>query len=148
MSTRKVFTAFAAVALLAVSAIAADYTQSERYRGFQKLQAYIVGYLDLNDAQKVQTKEIFQASRQSALPILQELKKGNTALTAAVKAGAPDKELEKLAGQQGVLVGELAKVHVKSMSAFYALLTPAQKVRADELARELQAKKQHRRHGL
>src|SRR5436190_5213215 len=53
--------------------------------------------LNLTDAQKQQAQSIFQAARQSAEPVHAQLKQSREALTAAVKSGASDAEIDKLA---------------------------------------------------
>ena len=93
----------------------------------------IAGYLDLTDAQKEQAKSIFQAARQAAQPVVEQLRQGHEAVAAAVKSGASDQQLQQLADRQGTLVGQLAGIHAKAFAKFYAILTPEQKAKADKL---------------
>lgn len=53
-------------------------------------------------------------------------------------------QTQKIAEQQGARTGQLAAIHMKSMSKFYAMLSPAQKTKADELSAQFKAAKQHR----
>jgi Spy/CpxP family protein refolding chaperone len=90
-------------------------------------------HLNLTEAQKQRGKEIFEAARQDAQPVAQELRQARTALRDAVKAGRTEFEIEQLAAKQGELAGKLAAIHTKAAAKFYATLTPEQKQKADEL---------------
>ncbi len=89
--------------------------------------------LSLTDAQKETAKGIFQQARDSAKPLVDQLKQGHQAMQAAIKAGKSDAELTQLATQQGSVMGQLAAIHAKAFSQFYAQLTPDQKTKADQL---------------
>src|SRR5437660_10159798 len=83
--------------------------------------------LNLTDAQKQQAQSIFQAARQSAEPVHAQLKQSKQALTAAVKAGAPDAEIDRLSSGLGPLMAQTTAIHTKALAKFYAILTPDQK---------------------
>ncbi|MDX2152939.1 MAG: Spy/CpxP family protein refolding chaperone [Bryobacteraceae bacterium] len=97
-------------------------------------------FLDLTPVQKEQMEKIMQASRGEAKPFVEQLRKGHDEMSAAVKAGKPDAELQRIAEAQGAIVGKLIAVHAQGMSQAYALLTPDQKAKADKLHDQLKSR--------
>jgi len=89
--------------------------------------------LNLTDAQKQQAREIFQKARQSAQPVRQELKQNREALTAAAKADKSDAEIQKLSTEQGRLFGQMVAIRTEASAKFYQMLTPDQRVKADQM---------------
>jgi periplasmic protein CpxP/Spy len=89
--------------------------------------------LNLTDAQKEQARTIFQQAHQLAQPIRQELKQNREKLSAAAKASNNDGEIQKLATEQGRLLGELIAIRSEASAKFYQMLTPAQRVKKDQL---------------
>lgn len=89
--------------------------------------------LGLTDSQKQQAQTIFQNARQAAEPIRQELKQNREKVTAAAKLSNNDTEIQKLAAEQGRLLGKLIAIHIEASAKFYQLLTPEQRVKADEM---------------
>jgi protein CpxP len=89
--------------------------------------------LSLTDAQKQQAQSILQGARESAKPLAQQLRENRQALRDAVKAGKPDTDIEQLSANTGNLVGQMAAIRAKSFAKIYALLTPEQRLKADQL---------------
>jgi Spy/CpxP family protein refolding chaperone len=83
--------------------------------------------LNLTDAQKQQAQSIFQSARESARPLHDQMKQSREALAAAVKNGASDAEIDRLAGALGPQMAQAAAMHAKTFARFYAILTPEQK---------------------
>lgn len=100
---------------------------------FGHLREFMAEYLDLTDAQKTQAAGIFDAARAAAEPLVEQLKAGHESMRDAIKSGKSDSELQRIADQQGILMGQLAGGHAKAMAKFYAILTPQQKAKADKL---------------
>lgn len=89
--------------------------------------------LNLTDSQKTRAQTIFQTARQSAEPIRQELKQNREELRAATKVSNNDGQIEKLATEQGRLLGKLIGIHAAASAKFYQILTPEQRAKADEM---------------
>ena len=83
--------------------------------------------LNLTDAQKQQAKEIFSQSRQASKPIMDQIRQTRQQLAAAVKAGAPDSEIDKLSAALGPLMAQQSAIHAKAFAKFYGTLTQDQK---------------------
>ena len=103
--------------------------QHRRGRMFDRMAAR----LNLTDAQKQQARSIMQSARQSARPIVEQLKQNRLALHAAIKAGKPDADIDQLAAAQGNLMGQATAIRTKAFAKVYALLTPEQRTKADQL---------------
>ena len=88
--------------------------------------------LNLTAEQKQQAQTIFQQTRQSVQPVAQQAKQNRQALADAVKANDTAK-IQQLATQQGSLQGQLLTLRSESMAKFYALLTPDQRAKAEQI---------------
>ena len=89
--------------------------------------------LNLTDSQKQQARTIFQQARDSSRPVRQELKQNREALTAAAKTNKGDAEIKKLSAEQGRLLGHLVEIRTEASANFYQMLTPEQRVKADQM---------------
>ena len=88
--------------------------------------------LNLTTAQKQQAKTIFGDARQKAEPIRQEMRQNREALYAAVKANNTS-QIERLSSHQGELQGKALAIRSEAMAKFYAILTPEQRTKADQM---------------
>jgi protein CpxP len=88
--------------------------------------------LNLTDAQKQQAKTFLQQAKQNAQPLATQLRANRQALAAAVKAN-DTAQIHSLAAQQGHLEGQLLGIRSEARAKVYALLTPEQKAKADEM---------------
>jgi Spy/CpxP family protein refolding chaperone len=88
--------------------------------------------LNLTDAQKQQARAIFKEARQSSQAVQQQLKQSREALAAAVKAGAPDAEIDRLTSSMSPLLAQSMAIHTKAFAKFYATLTPEQKTKVGD----------------
>lgn len=137
------FLKYAAVAALATGMVYAQAptNQSETVpkaqqgrRGMKRRHLdRIAQTLNLTDAQKQQARAIFQQARQSAQPVRQELRQKREALTAGAKEGKSDAEVQKLSNEQGRLMGRMVAIRTEASAKFYQMLTPDQRVKADQM---------------
>ena len=82
--------------------------------------------LNLSSAQKQQAQSIFANARETAQPLRAQLRQEQQALRAAVKAGAPDTQIDQLANQMGPLMAQTTAIQAKAFGKFYSILTPDQ----------------------
>jgi Spy/CpxP family protein refolding chaperone len=94
---------------------------------------HVAQALNLTDSQKGQARMIFERARQVAQPIRQELKANREKLMAAAKVSNSEAEIQKLANDQGGLLGKLIAIRTEADAKFYQLLTPEQRVKADQM---------------
>ena len=100
--------------------------------------ARLANYLNLTPDQRDQAKAILEQAKAAAQPILAQVKAGREQLANAVKSGASDADIDRLSIQQGVLNGQLIAIRTKAMGKVYAILTPDQRQKADQLRNRLQ----------
>ena len=101
-----------------------------RHPGFgheQMMQA-----LNLTPAQNRQAKTIFGDAKLKAAPIREEMRQNREALYAAEKANNTS-QIERLASHQGELHGKALAIRAEAMAKFYAILTPEQRTKADQM---------------
>jgi periplasmic protein CpxP/Spy len=88
--------------------------------------------LNLTADQKTQAREIRQTTRTAVQPIRQQLQAGRQALAAAVKSG-DSAQIQTLSTAQGALQGQALAIRSGAMAKFYAILTPDQKTKAEQM---------------
>jgi len=101
-------------------------------QGQMRKGALLAAYLDLDEGQRQKAKEIFEASREAAAPVREQLKQMRQAMHAAVTSGT-EQQIERIAQAQGALMAKAIVIHSKAMQEFYALLTPEQKQKAEKM---------------
>jgi periplasmic protein CpxP/Spy len=138
---KRTFVKLAAVAALATGLVFAQTPspspspnqQTKHHQGVRRHKGRLAQRLGLTDAQKAQAKTIFQQARVSAKPVREQLKQNRQALSAAVKAGKSDADLQKLAAVQGKLRGQMVAIRTEAFAKFYNELTPEQRAKADQM---------------
>jgi protein CpxP len=138
----KKYIAWTAVALLTITgfaillhAQAAPGGEGHRWgHGRGMMMGRIARELNLTDAQKAQIKEIWQAEKPTVQPLMQQLADGRKQMLAATAKGQFDQaQVQSIATQQAQVLTQLMVERAKVESKVYALLTPEQKTKAEEL---------------
>jgi Spy/CpxP family protein refolding chaperone len=146
---KRTFVKLAAVAALATGLVFAQAPspspspnqQPGRHQGVRRHRAHLAQKLGLTDAQKAQAKTIFHQARESAKPVREQLKQNRQALSAAVKAGKSDADLQKLATVQGKLRGQMLAIRTEAFAKFYnSTLTPDQRTKLDQMHQQFHAR--------
>lgn len=109
------------------------------HRSFERGQAMRERWmqqLNLSPAQRQQARTIFGQSREATKPLRQELRVNSDNLHAAMKTGDSAK-IRQFSTQQGNLLGQMIDARTQAMSKFYAILTPAQRAKADQLHQQM-----------
>jgi Spy/CpxP family protein refolding chaperone len=105
--------------------------------------ARLTRYLNLTPAQKAQAKAEFQAARQAAQPIRQQLKQVRSAMFQAVRANDTAK-IDQLSAQEASLKGQVSAMRHEAFAKVYSTLTPDQRAKADQLPAHLRQMRQQR----
>lgn len=100
--------------------------------------------LNLTAEQKENAKTIFADARQKAEPIRQAIRQNREALYAAVKANDTS-QIERLSAHQGELQGKVVAIRSEARARFYAILTPEQRTKADQMHQQMQLRMRQRR---
>lgn len=106
--------------------------------------ARIASYLNLTPAQESQARAEFQAVRQSAQPMRQQLKQVRLAMFQAVLANDTAK-IDQLSAQEANLKGQISATRHEAFARIYSTLTPEQRAKADQLPAHF---RQLRRRGM
>jgi Spy/CpxP family protein refolding chaperone len=88
--------------------------------------------LDLTDTQKERATQIFTAAQTETKTLRDSMSSVQDSLNAAVKQNNTQ-SIEQLAASLGTTHGKIIAVQRKADAAFYALLTPAQQAKLDQL---------------
>ena len=94
--------------------------------------ARVARYLNLTPAQVAQAKAEFQAVRQSAQPIRQQLRQVRLAMFQAIQANDTAK-IDQLSAQAAGLKGQISAMRHEAFAKIYSTLTPEQRAKADQL---------------
>ena len=115
------------------SSVQSQQSKGVHNRAFMKEQrAWVSKQLNLSDAQKAQAKAIFGESRMAAKPIREQLQANRLALRAAVKADKTS-DIHVLSMARGNLQGKLTAIRTEAAARFYNILSPQQRIKADQL---------------
>ena len=98
--------------------------------------------LNLTDDQKGKVKEIFEANKGTAQPLMEQLKANHEKIAAL--NGSDEAQLQTLAKQQGDLMAQMIieREHVKSQ--VFAILTDEQKAKAEQMRDQMKQRFQDR----
>jgi Spy/CpxP family protein refolding chaperone len=100
--------------------------------------------LSLTDAQKAQAKAIMDSVEATASGIHAKLDDVHKQLEAATANGQFDEvQVRALANQEAQLEADMKVEHFRAISRVFAILTPEQRVKAEEMHRQMG---QHERH--
>ena len=102
--------------------------------------------LNLTPAQKQQSDTIFADAKQKAQPIRQEIRQNREALHAAVKTNNTA-QIDRLSARQGELMGKTLAIRSEAMAKFYAILTPEQRMKADDMMTRMRQRMEERMRG-
>jgi Spy/CpxP family protein refolding chaperone len=142
---------FAAVTALAagmaVAQTPATSTQRVPFRHPVFGHQQMMQALNLTTTQQKQADTIFSDARQKAQPIRQEIRQNREALYAAVKANNTS-EIDRLSSHQGELQGAALAVRSEAMAKFYAILTPGQRTKWDEIHQQMRQRMEERTRDL
>lgn len=101
-------------------------------------------YLGLTDAQKVQIQDLRKTAQSQMQPVQDQLKQLRDQMETAIQSGQGTDAIQKLAAQEGTLLGQMAGIRATTQSQIYALLTPDQKEKLAKFREEQKARRQDR----
>jgi Spy/CpxP family protein refolding chaperone len=140
----------AVVAALAAGAVLAQTGQAGLGKGRAGLGANlrqrVIKALNLTADQKTQAKAIFQAAKTAGAPIRTQLQTARQDMAAAIKAGDSGK-IQSIATAAGPLQAQLMANRADAMAKFYAILTPDQKTKLDQMQGKIEQLMQQLRGG-
>ncbi len=100
-------------------------------------------YLNLTPAQEARARTEFQAVRQTAQPIRQQLKQVRLGLFQAARANDTEK-VDQLSAQEANLKGQISAMRHEAFARIYSTLTPEQRAKADQIPAHFRQMRQRR----
>ncbi|HEY6340604.1 MAG TPA: Spy/CpxP family protein refolding chaperone [Bryobacteraceae bacterium] len=106
--------------------------QTQATKGPDYISEHLAKELNLTPDQQTKVRAIFADTHQRAQALEPKMREQREALKTAVKAGN-DREIDRILQQNAQLNADFQAMHVKAMAKVYALLTPDQKTKFDQL---------------
>lgn len=100
--------------------------------------------LNLTADQQAQIKGIMQAQRTKVQPLMQQLRQNEQAENATINGTFDEAQARAFAGKQTQIMSDLIVEKERTKSQIYAVLTPEQRQKAQQLMQEHQQKMQER----
>lgn len=100
--------------------------------------------LNLTADQQAQVKNIMQAEKAKVQPLMQQLRQNEQAQNATVNGNFDEAQARAFANKQTQIMSDLIVEKQRTKSQIYALLTPEQRQKAQQLMQEHQQKMQER----
>lgn len=145
----------AAAVLAAVVAAGTAFAQGPGFGGFRGRGGRMAGgpaarlplrQLDLTEAQRTQIRQLAEGHRSEVRPLMERLRSAATARRQTMEAAPVDEARIRAAVEEFARVqADLAVQQARLQSEIYALLTPEQQERAQQLRAERDARLQSRR---
>lgn len=135
--------------LMAVAAgLATSAFAQHRHMGFGRHNGWMLNHLtkqlDLTEAQQTQIKGIMAGEMTKIKPLLQQLRQNERAEQANTNATFDENQARAFANKQAQLTADLIVEKERMRSQVYAVLTPEQRQKAQQLMQERQQRRQER----
>src|SRR5215831_4879827 len=116
----------------APSGVNPSTTTGERVPRRSHYARHLSRELNLTPDQQTKVKAIFADARQRREALVPKMREERAALKTAIKKG-DDREIDRILHQDAQLNADFRAVHIKAMAKVYAILTPDQKTKFDQL---------------
>ncbi len=100
--------------------------------------------LNLSDAQQSQIKSILQAERAKTQPIREQLRQNQLSQNNGVTGNFDEAQARTFANKQSQLMSDLMVERARTKSQIFAVLTPDQRQKAQQLMQEHRQRRQNR----
>jgi protein CpxP len=135
--------------LMAVAAGLATSALAQRPgRGFGRHSGWMLKHmtkeLNLTDAQQTQIKGIMAEEKSKIGPLRQQLRQNEQAQNANINGTFNETQARAFAGKQAQLMTDLMVEKQRTRSQIFAVLTPEQRQKAQQLMQERQQRRQER----
>ena len=135
--------------LMAVAAGLATSALAQRSgRGFGHHSGWMLKHmakeLNLTDAQQTQIKGIMADGKTRTMPLMKQLRQNKQAENANINGTFNETQARAFAGKQAQIMTDLMVEKQRTRSQIYAVLTPEQRQKAQQLMQERQQHRQER----
>ena len=137
-----------AALVLAVEAGMATTALAQPGRGFGHHRGWMLKrmtkQLNLTEAQQTQIKGIMASEKTKIQPLMQQLRQNQKAQNANMNGNFDENQARAFAGKQAQIMSDLIVERQRMRSEVYAVLTPEQRQKAQQLMQERQQRRQER----
>jgi protein CpxP len=135
--------------LMAVAAGLATSASAQRpSKGFGRHSGWMLKHmakeLNLTEAQKTEIKGIMSSERAKIQPLMQQLRQNQQAQNANINGSFDENQARAFAGKQAQIMTDLIVEKQRTRSQVYAVLTPEQRQKAQQLMQERRQRRQER----
>lgn len=135
--------------LLALAAGVATSALAQRPgKGFGHHQGWMLKrmakQLNLTDAQQAQIKDIMSAEKTKMKPMMQQMRQNQQVQNASINGTFDENQARAFATKQAQIMTDLMVEKQRMRSEVYAVLTPEQRQKAQQLMQERQQRRQER----
>jgi periplasmic protein CpxP/Spy len=133
----------AVAAGLATSALAQRSGRGFGHHGGWMLK-HMTKELNLTEAQQTQIKSIMAGEKSKIRPLMQQLRQNEQAENSNITGSFNENQARAFAGKQAQIMSDLIVEKQRIRSQVYAVLTPEQRQKAQQLMQERQQRRQER----
>ena len=150
---KKFFLGLTAIILAAAAGLAGTVMAQGPGRGFGPgprhhsnwMLRHMTKELNLTTDQQNQIKSIMQAEKTKTRPLMQQMRQNEQQQNAAINGNFDEAQARAFASKQAQIMSDLIVERQRAKSQIYAVLTPEQRQKAQQLLQERQQKMQQRR---
>jgi periplasmic protein CpxP/Spy len=152
MMKKKFFLGLTAIILAAAAGLAGTAMAQGPGRGFGPgfrhhsgwMLRHMTKELNLTTDQQNQIKNIMQAEKTKTRPLMQQMRQNEQQQNAAINGNFDEAQARAFASKQAQIMSDLIVEKQRTKSQIYAVLTPEQRQKAQQLMQERQQKIQQR----
>jgi protein CpxP len=148
MNKRVLFLAVTAIVLAVAAGTAGTVFAQGPHSGFGRRGGWMLRHmtkeLNLSADQQAQIKSIMQTQRGKIQPLMQELRQNEQAQDGSINGTFDEAQARAFAQKQTQIMSDLIVEKQRTKSQIYAVLTPEQRQKAQQLRQEHQQKMQQR----
>jgi protein CpxP len=152
MMKKKFFLGLTAIILAAAAGLVGTVMAQGPGRGFAPgfrnhngwMLRHMTKELNLTTDQQTQIKSIMQAEKTKTRPLTQQMRQNEQQQNAAINGNFDEAQARAFANKQAQIMSDLMVEKQRTKSQIYAVLTPEQRQKAQQLMQERQQKMQQR----
>lgn len=118
------------------------------HRGFRHHDGWMLQHmtkeLNLTTDQQTQIKSIMQAQKSKVQPLMQQMRQNRQAESANITGNFDENQARAFANKQSQIMSDLIVEQERSKSQIYAVLTPEQRQKAQQLMQQREQRMQER----
>jgi periplasmic protein CpxP/Spy len=136
-----------AIVLAAAAGLTASWAAQDPHGRFGRHEGWMLRHmtreLNLTEAQQTQIKGILAAEKSKTQPLRKQLHDNRMTASNSVTGNFDEAQVRAQANQQAQIMSDLMVERARARSQIYAVLTPEQQAKAQQLMQQRQQRRQH-----